>query len=144
MREPSPSTPKVTNLLYVHAESTAARALSYLGAPLRPDNLEIFLRDRAALRYVTSLRFDGAPPPVDRLAEPVLTGEGAAAHCCLHIQPRYQHHPEALPHIVAYMAAAIVYGEAADADLSEYLGAMLVHEPLPVFRGRMNVVVNMR
>ena len=135
--EPLPSAGEVTQLLWAHADAAAERVLERLGGPLDTDNLEQFLRDEACLRYPTSLRFDSTPLDTHQFAEPVFEVEGRERHCCLYMHPRYQAHPDAIPYLVAYMAAAITYGDAADADLCEHLGAMLVKESRDDFYRRI-------
>lgn len=46
----------------------------------------------------------------------------------LHVHPRYESYPEAIPSLAAYMAATVMYGDVADAALCEHLGAMLVQQ----------------
>ena len=135
--ESPPPPEEVTKLLWAHADATAERVVERLGGPLSLKNLETFLRDRSCLRYATSLCFDDAPLEPHQFAEPVVVEEGASKHCCLYIHPRYQSHPEMIPHFVAYMAAAIIYGDAADSELCEHLGAMLVQEPRETFYQRI-------
>ncbi|MBL7646178.1 MAG: hypothetical protein JNK74_08320 [Candidatus Hydrogenedentes bacterium] len=136
-RDETPPPHEVTKLLWAHADATAERVIDRLGGPLRLTNLEQFLRDKQCLRYVTSIHFDGDELEPHQFAEPVLHGEGAERHCCLYIHPRYQGYPEAVPYLVAYMAAAITYGDAADPDLCEHLGSMLVKEPKDAFYARI-------
>lgn len=124
-------------MLWAHADATAERVIDRLGGPLRLTNLEQFLRDKQCLRYVTSLHFEEEILEPHQFAEPVVHGEGEERHCCLYIHPRYQNYPDSIPYLVAYMAAAITYGDAADADLCEHLGAMLVKETRDAFYARI-------
>lgn len=123
--------------LWHHASASAERALGRLGGPLRLSNLERFLRDRQCLRYTTSIQFDDEGLGPDQFAEPVMFEEGDECHCCLRIHPKFQHYPEAVPYLVAYMAAAITYGASADAALCGHLGSMLVREPKEAFHARI-------
>ena len=136
-RDETPPPHEVTKLLWAHADATAERVIERLGGPLGLGNLEQFLRDKECLRYVTSLHFDGELLEPHQFAEPVLLGEGAERQCCLYIHPRYQGCPDSVPYLVAYMAAAITYGDAADPDLCEHLGSMLVKEPRDAFYRRI-------
>ncbi len=135
--EDAPPPHEVTKLLWAHADATAERVIERLGGPLRLANLEQFLRDKQCLRYVTSIHFDEDGLEPHQFAEPVLHGEGVERHCCLYIHPRYQGYPDAVPYLVAYMAAAITYGDAADPDLCEHLGSMLVNESKEAFYARI-------
>jgi len=135
--EDAPPPHEVTKLLWAHADATAERVIERLGGPLRLANLEQFLRDKQCLRYVTSIHFDEDALESHQFAEPVLNGEGAERHCCLYLHPRYQGYPEAVPYLVAYMAAAITYGDAADPELCEHLGSMLVKESKETFYARI-------
>jgi len=142
-RDETPPAREVTKLLWAHADATAERVLERLGGPLCLANLESFLRDKQCLRYATSLHFDEEGLRPDQLAEPRLHGEGLERHCCLRIHPRFQRYPEAVPYLVAYMTAAISYGDAADRDLCEYLGAMLVNESRESFCRRVCAIAEL-
>ena len=143
MRDDAPPPREVTRLLWAHADATAERVIQRLGGPLCLENLECFLRDKQCLRYSTSLHFDEDGLEAGQFAEPVVHGEGQERHCCLHIHPRYKQYPGAVPYLVAYMAAAITYGEAADRELSEHLGAMLVNEPRESFCRRVTALARL-
>lgn len=142
-REHLPPLREVTKLLWVHADHTAERVIHRLGGPLRVSNLERFLRDRQCLRYATSLHFEETLPEGCPFGEPVLHGEGSECHCCLNLHPRYQDNPGAVLYLVAYMAAAITYGDNADRELCEHLGARLINEPRDAFCARIGKLAEM-
>ena len=142
-REHLPPLREVTKLLWVHADHTAERVIHRLGGPLRLSNLERFLRDRQCLRYATSLHFEEALPEGCHFGEPVLHGEGSECHCCLNLHARYQDSPGAVLYLVAYMAAAITYGDNADPELCEHLGARLIDEPRDAFCARIGKLAQM-
>lgn len=142
-RDYAPRPHEVTKLLWVHADHAADRVIIRLGGPLRLSNLEQFLRDRECLRYVTSLHFEEVLPEACHFGEPVLHGEGSERHCCLNLHPRYQDSPGAVLYLVAYMAAAIAYGDHADRALCEHLGARLLDEPRNIFRARIEKLAGM-
>jgi len=127
----------VTKLLWAHADTTAERVIETLGGPLTAGNLAIFLKEPACLRYETVLLFDSGPLEPHQFAQPVMDEAGEGRRCRLYMHPRYALHPDGVPYLVAYMAAAINYGEAADADLCEHLGAMLVQETRDAFYERI-------
>ncbi len=124
--EALPDEEELRQLLWAHADTTAERILERLGGPLDGRNLATLLNDGACLRYPTSVKFTEEALEGDLFAQPVFQGDGSAMLCVLHVHPRYQFHPTALPHLVAYMAAVINYADAADSDLCEHFGAMLV------------------
>lgn len=142
-REHTPPSHEVTKLLWVHADHTAERVIQRLGGPLRLSNLECFLRDRQCLRYATSLHFEEELPDGCPLGEPVFHGAGVECHCCLNLHPRYQDCPGAVLYLVAYMAAAITYGDHADPELCEHLGAQLIDEPRDAFGARIGKLAEM-
>jgi len=123
-----PSVEEMAKLLWAHADSTAERIIALLGGPLSSNNITRFLEDEACLRYPTRLLFTEEGLSAHQFAQPVFYTEGAGRRCMLHIHPRYESYREAVPYLVAYMAALIMYGDAADSDLCEHLGAMLVKQ----------------
>lgn len=126
--EPLPSAEEMTKLLWAHANATAERVLALLGTPLSSNNLTQFLESEACLRYPTALCFIEDALDEHQFAQPVFYTEGEAQRCMLNVHPRYEGYQEALPYLVAYMAAVINYGDAADSDLCEHFGAMLVKQ----------------
>ena len=131
--EPLPSAEEMIKLLWTHADATAERVLKVLGAPLSSNNLTQFLESESCLRYLTKLCFSEDGLDEGQFAQPVFYTEGETQRCMLNIHPRYKDYREALPYLVAYMAAVINYGDAADSDLCEHLGAMLVKQEREVF-----------
>lgn len=139
-----PDAGEVTQLLWAHADATADRIVAALGGPLTPHNLKALLDAGDYLRYPTSVTFDRSPLEAHQFAEPVFAGEGAERRCTLYVDPFYHDHPDCLPHIVAYMAAAILYGGAADAALCEHLGAMLVQQTEDQFYSQICAIADLR
>ncbi len=131
--EELPSAEEMGKLLWAHADATVERVLERLGAPLSSNNLTQFMEDEACLRYPTGLCFTEDGLDEHQFAQPVFYTEGETQRCMLNIHPRYEGYREALPYLVAYMAAVINYGDAADNDLCEHLGAMLVKQERDVF-----------
>lgn len=121
-----PGEEEITQLLWAHADATAERIVQWLDGPVNSNNLTRFLSEEGGLRYPTELLFteDGLSP--HQFAQPVFYESEVGRRCMLHMHPRYREYREAQPYLVAYMAAVIMYGDAADSDLCEHLGAMLV------------------
>lgn len=118
-----------------HALSAARRACASLGGPLNRDNLDRFLTLPGCLRYPTAIVFDAAPLEPHQFAEPVIVVENGARVCRLHLHPHFAERPDALPHLVAYMAAAINYGAVATPELCEAFGAALMGVDRETFYG---------
>lgn len=134
---PIPSVDEVAKLLWAHADATAERVLEQLGGTLCLENLDLFLESETCLRYPAALRFDAGPLDPHQFAEPVFHEVAGERRCCIHVHPRYEAHPNAVPYLVAYVAAVINYGDAADADLCEHLGAMLVGDTRDAYYQRI-------
>ena len=117
---------RLRSALTRHAEAAVARTKARLGGPLTASNLTAFLEDRACLRFETRLVFtnDGLEP--HQFAQPFFEGGPGSYVCRLHVRPRFAGRTGVLHYLVAYMAAAIDYGDVADADLCEMVGAALV------------------
>jgi hypothetical protein len=135
--EALPSAEEMTKLLWAHADTTAERVLDLLGGPLSSNNLSRFLEGGDSLRYPTEILFSEEGLEEHQFAEPVFYAGKSGQCCMLHIHPRYQNYPEAIPYLVAYMAAPINYGDSADGDLCEHLGAMLVKQEREEFYARV-------
>lgn len=117
---------EVDAVLRKHALKSAKETKAKLGGPLTTDNLQKFLTDKRCLRYETTLCFDSEGLDPHQFAEPTFENVDSERHCVLHIRSKYENHPEKVLLIVAYMAAAINYSQAASAPLCELLGAALV------------------
>jgi hypothetical protein len=139
-----PDASEVAQLLWAHADATAERIIADFEGGLSPRNLEQFLASGDYLRYPTSIVFDASPLEAHQFAEPVFCAQGSDRSCRLHVRPVYARHAEHLPYIVAYMAAVIMYGDAADADLCEHLGAMLMQETRDVFYERICAIADLQ
>ncbi|MBI2421757.1 MAG: hypothetical protein HYV27_02925 [Candidatus Hydrogenedentes bacterium] len=113
-------------LLLDHAERAVERTVAKLGGPLDKGNLAAFLSDPDCLRYPTSLVFSDEGIDEHQFAEPFFDGDEGGRCCKLHIATRFEDHPELLPLFVAYVAAAINYGQIANTNLCEKYGAGLV------------------
>ena len=133
MDDTLPSPEEMKQLLWAHADGTAERIIELLGGPLSSNLLTRFMEDPACLRYTTEIRFTEEGLDAHQFAEPFFYTEGGDRRCMLHIHRRYALCPEALPYFVAYMAAPIMYGDVADSDLCEHLGAMLLGEEKSAF-----------
>lgn len=134
---PVPSADEVRKLLWAHADASAERILAQIGGTLCLDNLQQFLEGETGLRYPATVAFDATPLEPHQFAEPVFHDQDGERRCCIHVHPRYEAQPNALPFLVAYMAAVINYGDAADADLCEHLGAMLVGDTRQAYYERL-------
>ena len=124
--QPPPSAEEMTQLLWAHADGTAEHILKWLGGPLRPGNLARLLSEEGGLRYTTEVLYSESGLSSHQFAQPHFYEHDGQRRCMLHIHPRYRSYPDAVPFLVAYMAASIMYGDAADSELCEHFGAMLV------------------
>ena len=136
-QEALPSAKEMTKLLWAHADTAAERALGLLGGPLSSNNLSRFLAEEGCLRYPTDITYTNECLEEHQFANPIFYAGESGQRCMLHIHPRYQDYPEAIPYLVAYMAASINYGDSADSDLCEHLGAMLVKQDREEFYTRV-------
>lgn len=112
--------------LRAHAVEAAARCRAKMGGPLSTETLALYLHDRACSRYPLVLVFDDTDLEEHQFAQPFFFGDEHERTCTLRIHPRFQDRPEEVPYLVAYIAAAISYGELASARLCEQYGAALV------------------
>ena len=116
---------EVVSALQKHAAAAAEWAVNALERPLDERSLAAFLNSEYGLRVPTEIVFDGARLDTHQFAQPEFIAEGGKRRCVLHIHPKYEALPETHALIVAYMAGAINYGAAADAELCETYGAAL-------------------
>ncbi len=119
--------------LIEHARMAAQRAKNRLGGPLTPENLHRFLTDKECLRYPTEIVFERTGLESHQCAQPFYRDDAHGKQCLLHVDPLLSNQPQFLYLVVAYMAAAINYGDAATPALAELHGSLLADMTPDVF-----------
>ena len=108
-----------------HALLSADRAQQKLGGSLTAENYEQFLQDTDCLRCPTTIIFTTEGLETHQFAQPVFSNLEGRPVCDLRIDPRFENQPDKLYMFVAYMAAAINYGNLVSTELCEMQGAAL-------------------
>lgn len=109
---------------HILARARAARARH--GPEIDGPKILRMLNDREFVRYPLGVRFDAAALQPKEFAHAIPLGSHPGQGFCLFIHPAFEHRPDLWPLIIAYHIAPVNYGEIADAEDCELLGATLL------------------
>lgn len=120
-----------------HILARASAARDRHGPAIDGPTILRMLDDREFVRYPLGVRFDAAALQPREFAHAIPLGNYPSQGFCLFIHPAFEQRPDLWPLIIAYHIAPVNYGEIADAEDCELLGATLLGLDVETYYARL-------